>query len=132
MRPGKPLMFGRIGATQVLGLPGNPVSSLVCSIVFLRPALKRMLGEPVDATDETMAIAGRNLAENDSRQDYLRSRLVRDSDGHLVATPFDKQDSSMQFLLQKADCLVIRPPRAPELVVGAAVPILRLDDAGGI
>jgi molybdopterin molybdotransferase len=131
MRPGKPLMFGQIGATKVLGLPGNPVSSLVCSIIFLRPALKRMLGEPVDVSDEEMAIAGCNLAENDSRQDYLRSRLSRDGDGRLIATPFDKQDSSMQFLLQKSDCLVIRPPRAPALPAGEPVAILRLDEAGG-
>jgi molybdopterin molybdotransferase len=132
MRPGKPLMFGQIGATKVLGLPGNPVSSLVCSIIFLRPALKRMLGEPVDANDEEMAIAGRNLPENDSRQDYLRARLSRDGDGRLVATPFDRQDSAMQFLLQKSDCLVIRAPRAPALSAGEPVAILRLDEAGGI
>ncbi len=131
MRPGKPLMFGRIGATHVLGLPGNPVSSLVCAIVFLRPALKRMLGEPVETADVETAIAGRDLAETDSRQAYLRSRLSRDGDGRLLATPFDKQDSSMQFLLQKADCLLIRPPRAPALSAGAPVPILRLDEAGG-
>jgi molybdopterin molybdotransferase len=127
MRPGKPLMFGSIGATQVLGLPGNPVSSLVCAIVFLRPALKLMLGEQVEAADGEAAIAGRDLAENDNRQDYLRARLSRASDGRLTATPFDKQDSSMQFLMQQADCLVIRPPRAAAAPAGTAVPILRLD-----
>jgi molybdopterin molybdotransferase len=132
MRPGKPLMFGRIGATRFLGLPGNPVSSLVCAIVFLRPALKRMLGDQSEAGEDEVAVAGRDLAENDSRQDYLRARLSRGHDGRLVATPFDKQDSSMQFLLQQADCLVIRPPVAPALSAGSPVPILRLDDVGGI
>jgi len=127
MRPGKPLMFGRIGATPVLGLPGNPVSSLVCAAVFLRPALRIMLGLPPEDETET-ALAGCDLGENDSRQDYLRAQLGRDGDGRLVATPFPKQDSSMLFLLQQADCLVIRPPRAPALSAGSAVPILRLDD----
>jgi molybdopterin molybdotransferase len=127
MRPGKPLMFGRIGSTPVLGLPGNPVSSLVCAIVYLRPALRIMLGLPV-TEDSGTAIAGRDLGENDSRQDYLRSRLTTDLEGRLVATPFEKQDSSMMFLLQQADCLVVRPPRAPMLRAGAPVPILRLDD----
>jgi molybdopterin molybdotransferase len=128
MRPGKPLMFGRIGSTPVLGLPGNPVSSLVCAIVFLRPALGAMLDQQADFPEPETALAGMALAENDSRQDYLRARLSRGSDGRLIATPFAKQDSSMQFLLQQADCLVIRPPRATALPAGAPVPILRLED----
>ena len=127
MRPGKPLMFGRIGPTPVLGLPGNPVSSLVCAIVYLRPALRVMLGLPV-AEDKETALAGRDLGENDSRQDYLRARLATDAHGRLVATPFGKQDSSMMFLLQQADCLVVRPPQAPALRAGSPVPILRLDE----
>jgi molybdopterin molybdotransferase len=127
MRPGKPLMFGRIGATPVLGLPGNPVSSMVCAIVFLRPALRVMLGLPLAEETET-ALAGRNLGENDSRQDYLRARLSADGEGRLVATPFEKQDSSMMFLLQQADCLVVRPPGAPVLGAGSPVPILRLEE----
>jgi molybdopterin molybdotransferase len=127
MRPGKPLMFGRIGPTPVLGLPGNPVSSLVCAIVYLRPALRVMLGLPAAEDGET-ALVGRDLAENDSRQDYLRSRLATDAHGRLVATPFGKQDSSMMFLLQQADCLVVRPPHAPALHAGSPVPILRLDE----
>ena len=127
MRPGKPLMFGRIGPTPVLGLPGNPVSSLVCAIVYLRPALRVMLALPV-AEDKETALAGRDLGENDSRQDYLRARLATDAHGRLVATPFGKQDSSMMFLLQQADCLVVRPPKAPALRAGSPVPILRLDE----
>ncbi len=129
MRPGKPVMFGRIGSVPVLGLPGNPVSSLVCAAIFLRPVLRLMLGRPLPEDETVAALAGRELAENDSRQDYLRSRLSRDSAGRLVATPFDKQDSSMLFLLQQADCLVVRPPRAAALPAGAQVPILILDDA---
>jgi molybdopterin molybdotransferase len=86
-----------------------------------------MLGLSVVEEEET-ALAGLDLAENDSRQDYLRSRLATDARGRLVATPFGKQDSSMMFLLQQADCLVIRPPRAPALRAGSPVPILRLDE----
>ena len=127
MRPGKPLMFGRIGATAVLGLPGNPVSSLVCAAVFLRPAIDTMLGLAASGSETETALAGADLAENDSRQDYLRARLSQDAEGRLLATPFARQDSSMLFLLQQADCLVIRPPRAPALPAGSPVPILRLD-----
>jgi molybdopterin molybdotransferase len=132
MRPGKPLMFGNIGATRVIGLPGNPVSTLVCALVFIRPALQAMLGQQDSDNGEERAIAGRDLAENDNREDYLRSTLSRDGEGRLVATPFGKQDSSMQFLMQQAQCLVVRPVRAPALAKGSPVRILRLDEGSGL
>ena len=126
MRPGKPLLFGRLGRMPVLGLPGNPVSSLVCAIVFLRPALAAMLGQKAGGSSETTARLGRDLPENDRRQDYLRSELTVDPKG-LVATPFERQDSAMLSLLVRAGCLVIRPPRAAAARAGEAVKILRLD-----
>ncbi len=126
MRPGKPLMFGNIGATRVLGVPGNPVSSLVCATMFLRPAIDAMLGRVAEPEPQPTALLGRDLPENDSREDYLRSRLSHDSQGLLVATPFDKQDSSMLSFLSKADCLVVRAPRAPAIKAGATVPIVPL------
>ncbi len=132
MRPGKPLMFGNIGTTRVIGLPGNPVSTLVCAIVFIRPALRAMLGQQDSDNGEEIAIAGRDLAENDNREDYLRATLSRDGEGRLVATPFGKQDSSMQFLMQQAQCLVIRPVQAPALAKGSPVRILRLDEGSGL
>jgi molybdopterin molybdotransferase len=132
MRPGKPLMFGSIGTTRVIGLPGNPVSTLICSLIFIRPALRAMLGQQDSEDGEEMAIAGRDLAENDNRQDYLRSTLSRDGEGRLVATPFGKQDSSMQFLMQQAQCLVIRPVQGPALAKGSPVRILRLDEGSGL
>jgi molybdopterin molybdotransferase len=132
MRPGKPLMFGSIGTTKVIGLPGNPVSTLVCSLVFIRPALRAMLGEPAGDNGEETAIAGRDLAENDNREDYLRAELSRDGEGRPVATPFGKQDSSMQFLMQRAQCLIIRPVRAPALPKGSPLRILRLDEGSGL
>jgi molybdopterin molybdotransferase len=126
MRPGKPLLFGRLGRMPVLGLPGNPVSSLVCAIVFLRPALATMLGQKGGGSSETTARLGRDLPENDRRQDYLRSELTVDPKG-LVATPFERQDSAMLSLLVRAGCLVIRPPHAAAARAGEAVQILRLD-----
>jgi molybdopterin molybdotransferase len=126
MRPGKPLLFGRLGRMPVLGLPGNPVSSLVCAIVFLRPALAAMLGQQSGGSSETAARLGRDLPENDRRQDYLRSELTVDPKG-LVATPFERQDSAMLSLLVRAGCLVIRPPHAAAARAGEAVKIFRLD-----
>ena len=126
MRPGKPLMFGSIGATRVLGVPGNPVSTLVCATMFLRPAIDRMLGRLVEPEPQPTALLGRDLPENDSREDYLRARLSHDAQGRVVATPFDKQDSSMLSFLSKADCLVVRAPRAPAIKAGTTVPIVPL------
>ena len=126
MRPGKPLMFGTIGATRVLGVPGNPVSSLVCATMFLRPAIDAMLARIDEPAPQPTALLGRDLPENDSREDYLRARLSHDPQGRLVATPFDRQDSSMLSFLSKADCLVVRAPRAPAIKAGAVVNIVPL------
>jgi molybdopterin molybdotransferase len=126
MRPGKPLLFGRLGATPVLGLPGNPVSSLVCATIFLKPALELMLGLPPSEAPRASARLGRDLPQNDRRQDYLRSRLARDASGGLIATPFPVQDSSMLSRLAWADCLVLRPPLAPPARAGDEVEIIEL------
>ncbi len=126
MRPGKPLIFGRLGAIAVLGLPGNPVSAGVTSVIFLAAAIRKMTGvEPVDETPAT-ALLGRDLGANDFRQDYLRAGLSRDGDGTLVATPFERQDSSMMARLARADCLVVRPPGAPAAKAGERVEIIPL------
>ncbi len=126
MRPGKPLIFGHFRNIPMLGLPGNPVSAGVCSVVYLRPALQVMLGLPA-AWAKTTAALGRDLDANDRREDYLRSVLSRGDDSRLVATPFEKQDSSMMALFARADCLVIRPPHAPPALQGDRVDILPLD-----
>jgi molybdopterin molybdotransferase len=128
MRPGKPLIFGKIGGTPLLGLPGNPVSTLVCALLFLRPAIQRMLGLP-DAVQGRRATArlGRDLDANDRREDYLRATLTIDPSGARIATPFQKQDSSMLSLLAKADCLVIRKPHAPAAKAGETVEIIPLN-----
>jgi len=129
MRPGKPLMVGRYRGTPMLGLPGNPVSTLVCALLFLRPAIERLSGMPSASEPPVTARLGASVAKNDRRQDYLRARLVRAEDGGLDAFPFEVQDSSMMKLLAASDCLMMRPPHAPALPAGAVVPIVPF--AGG-
>ena len=124
MRPGKPLMFGRLGATQCIGLPGNPVASLVCSHLFLKPLLARLGGRPHE--DHIVdAVLGAPMTANDLRQDYVRSTVTRTADG-LVATPFSVQDSSMLKLLADAGGLVIRAPLAPRAKAGDRCRVLLL------
>ena len=121
MRPGKPLIFGRLGLVPLLGLPGNPVSAAVCGIVFLRGAVRCLLG-----LDPTLPTAKAKLAcplpEGIDRQDYQRARRV---DGGLIA-PALRQDSSMLATLAKADVLVVRPPGASALEAGAEVGVIDL------
>ena len=127
MRPGKPLMFGRLGETAMLGLPGNPVSALVCSVIFLRPALRKMLGMGESTTLYDKAVLGCDLSSNDQREDYLRATLTRDDSGYPIATPFEVQDSSMLSRLTRADCLIIRSPHAPAAPKGTQVDIIHMD-----
>jgi molybdopterin molybdotransferase len=125
MRPGKPLMVGELDGMHVLGLPGNPVSSMVCGLLFLEPLLAKLSGRaPMSrlATARTATV----LAANDKRQDYLRARLTLDANGLLLAESYGKQDSSMMKIFANSDCLIIRPPHAPELPVGAEIPVLLL------
>jgi molybdopterin molybdotransferase len=124
MRPGKPLMVGRLKDTPMLGLPGNPVSSLVCGLLFLKPALETMLGAARGAPAAHSARLAIPLAANDRRQDYLRAKSRRGADGEIEVEPFTRQDSSMLSLLAEADCLVVRPPLAPAAPTGARVPIV--------
>ncbi len=126
MRPGKPLIFGRIGDTPMMGMPGNPVSSLVCGIVYLRPAIRAMLGLDPHASNQT-ALLGEDLPANDQRQDYLRATATLNEKGETVVKPFEKQDSSMLSRLAKADCLVLRPPHAEAAKAGERVEILPLN-----
>jgi molybdopterin molybdotransferase len=128
MRPGKPMMHGRLGAMRVIGLPGNPVSSYVCAFLFLVPLIRSLTGrKSIHHAPET-ALLGRNLGANDLREDYLRARLEVRADGALIATPVDHQDSSLLGNLAAARALVIRPPFAPAAEAGSACTILRLPD----
>jgi len=126
LRPGRPMMHGRLGAMHVLGLPGNPVSAYVCAVLFLLPLVRRLAGrgdcEPVTES----AVLGCDLAANDERADYLRATLASGADGRAIATPFPVQDSSMLAPLAKADCLLIREPHAPAAKAGSPCAILKL------
>lgn len=128
MRPGKPLIFGTIGDTPVLGLPGNPVSTIVCALIFMLPAIEKMLGVSVSAQPRLTARLKTPLGENDQREDYLRATLEHDENGGLLAVPFGKQDSSMLSRMAKADCLIIRAPHAPPAAAGDVVEYLPLPD----
>jgi molybdopterin molybdotransferase len=130
MRPGKPLLFGRLGATPVLGLPGNPVSALVCAILFLLPALSRLCGLPAGPPPVSSAFLGAAVKANDKRADHLRATVGTDAAGRVVATPFPVQDSAMLRRLALADALVLRAPHAPALPAGAEVGVIRLDALG--
>jgi molybdopterin molybdotransferase len=124
MRPGKPLMVGRLGAMHVLGLPGNPVSTFVCAHLFLTPLVRAMLGRSTAPHLATAKLLS-PMPQNDSRQDYVRTRLTETANG-LEATPFDVQDSSMLSTLAAADALIVRPIGAPAAPAGTPVPVLLL------
>jgi molybdopterin molybdotransferase len=130
MRPGKPLLFGQLGATPVLGLPGNPVSAMVCAILFLLPALSRLSGLPAAPPPVSTAILGTAVKANDRRADHLRAMVSVNSGGRTVVTPFPVQDSAMLRRLAHADALILRAPHAPALPEGAEVGIIRLDSLG--
>jgi molybdopterin molybdotransferase len=117
MRPGKPLLFGRLGQLRILGLPGNPVSSMVGAKLFLEPLLRRLAGETDVTPIRLPVVLGAALPGNDERADYMRVRLTRDG-ARLVALPVDNQDSSLLTRLATADALLVRPPHAAAAGIG--------------
>ncbi|GBR07069.1 molybdopterin molybdotransferase MoeA [Acetobacter oeni] len=126
MRPGKPLMFGHLGDTPVIGLPGNPVAAFVCGIVFVLPALRGMSGEtPSGDNGREKARLACDLPANDLRFDHLRAALTRDENGILLATPFPKQDSGMISPLATGDALILRDAHAPAAKAGEICDIIR-------
>jgi molybdopterin molybdotransferase len=126
MRPGKPLMHGRLGAMRVIGLPGNPVSSYVCAYLFLVPLIRKLNGRIAIHHRTETALLGRSVAANDQREDYLRARLAMRDDGVLIVTAVDHQDSSLLGNLAAAQALLIRRPFAPAAEAGSPCAILRL------
>ena len=126
MRPGKPLLFGRINGIALLGLPGNPVSTGVCGVIFVGAAIKAMNGQDFKLIYQH-AILGETLAANDQRQDFLRASLAYGEDGKCIATAFAEQDSGMMSVFAHADALIMRPPFAPEVEAGDLVPIIKLE-----
>jgi len=124
MRPGKPLIFGRLGATPLLGLPGNPVSTLICAILFLQPAIAALLGTSTAVPHMTARLAC-GLGANDTRQDYVRAKLST-RDGEPWVEAFTVQDSSMLSALATADALIVRAPHAPAAAAGERVAVIPL------
>ncbi|MDR7038002.1 molybdopterin molybdotransferase [Methylobacterium sp. BE186] len=128
LRPGKPLMHGRLGEMLVIGLPGNPVSAIVCGMLFVVPAIRALVGDPRAGADrDEPATLGRDLPANDGRADYMRARLDTAPDRLPVAHPEARQDSSMLSVLGQAEALLVRPPHAPAAKAGESCRILRLD-----
>lgn len=126
MRPGKPLMFGRLGAQRVMGLPGNPVSSMICSRVFLVPLVRALAGLP---TQDPAVRRGRLAAAveaNGPRQHYMRATLIDEARGALIV-PSRSQDSSLLAPLASANCLIVRAPHAANVAAGTELDVLMLD-----
>jgi molybdopterin molybdotransferase len=128
LRPGRPLLLGLAGNLRVLGLPGNPVSSYVCACLFLVPLLRKLQGRRDFMPGPLPAVLGVDMLENDYRQDYLRAKIDFGPDGRLVATPHERQDSSMQALLVESDGLLIRKPNAPAAKAGEPCEVLFFAD----
>jgi len=126
LRPGRPLMHGRIGAMHVLGVPGNPVSAFVCGFLLLVPLIRRLLGRTDLMHHTEGALLGVDLPENDERADYLRATITATPQGP-VATPFPAQDSSMMAPLAKADCLLIRAPYEAAAKAGSPCHIIKFE-----
>jgi molybdopterin molybdotransferase len=126
LRPGRPLMHGRLGGMRVLGVPGNPVAAFICAALFLVPLLRRLAGRTDLSLPVTDAVLGCALPANDDRAEYMRAVLETMPNGTLVATAFPKQDSSMLVPLTQADCLIVREPFAPAAEPGAPCRVVNL------
>jgi molybdopterin molybdotransferase len=121
MRPGKPLMAGRMAKAAMIGLPGNPVSAMVCGHVFLAPVLRKMLGLGEAPAPRQTAILAQDIPANGPREHYMRANLSADG-----LTIFERQDSSLLTVLSAANCLAIRPPHDPARTKGETLEIITL------
>ncbi len=126
MRPGKPLLYGRLHDLPVMGLPGNPVSAMVCAVLFLGAALAKLQGLAGDPPQRVSARLATDLNANDSRTDHIRATIGLGPDGIPVVTPFAKQDSAMLANFARADVLIVREPGAPAAQKGQMVFVIPL------
>lgn len=127
MRPGKPLLFGRLGTQAMLGLPGNPVSSLICARLFAVPLVRALLGLAPEPAGRTLQPTAVPLPANGPREHYMRARTLIAADGLVRVTPVRTQDSSLLSPLAEADMLIVRPIHAPAVSAHEMVPTLPLD-----
>lgn len=125
MRPGKPLLAGRLGGATLVGLPGNPVSAMVCGLIFVCPMLRAMLGLAAEPAPRRAVPLTEDLAANGPREHYMRA--VFQDDG---VAPFAKQDSSLLSILSRADALIVRPPNDPPRAVGQTVDTIAMNVTG--
>jgi molybdopterin molybdotransferase len=132
MRPGKPLMFAARDHARVLGLPGNPVSTMVCSLLFVKPAMERMLGQAGDPIATMTARLAADVKQNDQREDYVRAKLTRTADGALLVEPHPVQDSSMLSVLAWSSGLLVRPPHDPARKAGSEVQVIDFATVPGL
>ncbi|WP_417463624.1 gephyrin-like molybdotransferase Glp [Kordiimonas sp.] len=123
MRPGKPLISGKINDTIVLGLPGNPVSAFVCALLFARPLVDKLMGRPAPLPTGVPLPLAASMPENGPRQHYVRARLIG-TPGQRKLDPAVDQDSSLLSVLAQSDGLIVRPPHCPEAKIGDMVPFL--------
>jgi molybdopterin molybdotransferase len=131
MRPGKPLMFAAKDRARVLGLPGNPVSTMVCALLFLKPAIERLLGQQGNLPATVPARLAVDVKANDTREDYVRSRLSRSADGGLMVEPHAIQDSSMLSVLASCDAFMVRAAHDPARKAGDVVRVIDLEALPG-
>ena len=127
MRPGKPLLFGRLDGLRVIGVPGNPVSSMICCRVFVVPLISAMLGASDGSLQAKPAVLGAALEKNGPRHHFMRGRYVLDQAGREVVVSAENQDSSLIGVLARADCLIVREAHAAAAKAGDAVRVLSLD-----
>ena len=121
MRPGKPLMAGRIEGAALLGLPGNPVSSMVCGKIFMQPLIRAMAGDVATTNARRSATLSNDIPANGPREHYMRA--LRDGSSVSVA---ERQDSGLLSVLSNANALVVRPPLDPARKAGEAVEVIDL------
>ena len=126
MRPGKPLISGNVDGIPLIGLPGNPVSTAVCALVFIRPAIAHMTGGTASSLQLLMPLAV-DLGINDQRQDYIRAKIITKNNGQVIM-PAPRQDSSMMSILATSNALIVRPPFDPAKAAGEFVSVIPLPD----
>ena len=126
IKPGKPLWFGRRGSTLVFGLPGNPLSAIVCTALFVLPALRVLRGEPEPGPFLDRGRLGEAAGPSDNRTTFLISKLVPDGDGVPVAYPTERQGSHMTGALGESDGFAVAPHGSGPLPAGAEVDLLRV------